>query len=53
MIASALIIGSSLVIAVDAGPKVFSISILGLAGYLSAAVMGLWLLISILRSGKI
>lgn len=53
LIVSSLIIGSSLVIATDAGPKVLNISLLGLAGYLAAAVMGLWLLISILHSGKI
>ena len=53
LIVSALIIGSSLVIAAEIGPQVFEISILGLVGYLGAAMMGLWLLISILRSGKI
>lgn len=53
LIVSALIIGSSWVISAEAGPQIFEISILGLIGYLGAAVMGLWLLISILRSGKI
>lgn len=53
LVVSSLIIGSSLVIATDTGPTVFNISILGLAGYLGAGIMGLWLLLSILRSGKI
>lgn len=53
LIVSALIVGSSLVISADAGPELFSVSILGLIGYLGAGVMGLWLLVSILRSGKI
>lgn len=53
LIVSALVIGSSLVISAEAGPKIFSISALGLVGYLGAGIMGLWLLISIIRSGKI
>jgi len=53
LIVSALIIGSSLIVTTEAGPKIFSISILGLVGYMGAGIMGLWLLISILRSGKI
>lgn len=53
LVVSSLIIGSSLVIATEAGPKLFSLPILGLIGYIGAAGMGLWLLISIIRSGKI
>lgn len=53
LIVSALIVGSSLIVNSDAGPKLMSIPILGLLGYIGAAIMGLWLLISILRSGKI
>jgi ubiquinone biosynthesis protein len=51
LIVSSLIIGSSLVINANVGPKIFDISILGLIGYIGAAITGLWLLISILRSG--
>ncbi|HCX77871.1 MAG TPA: ABC transporter [Firmicutes bacterium] len=53
LVVSSLIIGSSLVIAAEVGPKLITIPILGLAGYIGAAIMGLWLLISIIRSGKI
>lgn len=53
MIVSALIIGSSLVVTTDVGPKLMTIPLLGLLGYIGAAFMGMWLLISILRSGKI
>lgn len=53
LIVSSLIIGSSMVISADVGPEVYSVSILGLVGYVGAAIMGLWLLLSILRSGKI
>lgn len=53
LILSSLIIGASLVTAAEVGPKVFAISVLGLGGYLSVALIGLWLLISILRSGRI
>ncbi|MDD4078949.1 MAG: AarF/ABC1/UbiB kinase family protein, partial [Eubacteriales bacterium] len=53
LVVSSLIIGSSLVIAAEVGPKLITIPILGLAGYIGAAIMGLWLLISIIRSGRI
>lgn len=53
MIVSSLIIGSSLVVTTDVGPKLMTIPLLGLLGYIGAAFMGMWLLISILRSGKI
>jgi len=53
LIVSAIIIGSSLIIRADAGPKLFGLSGLGLAGFLLAAVLGVWLLIAVLRSGKL
>ncbi len=53
MIVAALIIGSSLIVHLRQGPEVFGISALGLAGYLFAGLLGLWLVIAILRSGRI
>jgi ubiquinone biosynthesis protein len=41
------------VVTTDVGPKLMTIPLLGLLGYIGAAFMGMWLLISILRSGKI
>lgn len=52
LIVSSLIIGSSVVINANVGPKLYGISIFGFVGYFGAAVLGLWLIISILRSGK-
>ncbi len=53
MIVAALIIGSSLLVHLRQGPEIFGISALGLAGYLIAGLLGLWLVIAILRSGRI
>jgi len=53
MIVASLIVGSSLIINMDKGPTVYGFAALGLAGYLVAGLLGLWLVISILRSGKI
>ncbi len=53
LIIAALIVGSSIVILSDKGPFVFGLSIFGLLGYLTAAILGLWLVIAILRSGKL
>ncbi|MCK4592102.1 AarF/ABC1/UbiB kinase family protein [Candidatus Parcubacteria bacterium] len=51
MIISALIIGSSFIILSDKGPFIFDYPALGIFGYLIAAVLGLWLVISIIRRG--
>ncbi len=53
IVLAAQIIGSSLIILSDIPPKWNDIPIIGLAGFVLAGVMGFWLLISILRHGKI
>ncbi|HHW30389.1 MAG TPA: AarF/ABC1/UbiB kinase family protein [Clostridiaceae bacterium] len=48
IIIAALLIGSSLICTTDMTPKFFGIPVLGFAGYLSAAVLGCWLIFGIL-----
>jgi ubiquinone biosynthesis protein len=52
LVASSLIIGSSYILSSNVGPKIYDISIIGILGFSIAAFMGLWLIISILKSGK-
>ena len=52
IVLAALLIGSSLIVLSGIPPKWFDISIIGLAGFLMAGVMGFWLLVSILRHGR-
>jgi ubiquinone biosynthesis protein len=52
MITSALIIGSSIVITVQAGPMLFGLPAFGLLGFFLAFINGLLLMISIWRSGR-
>ncbi len=52
LIVAALIIGSSLLIATEQGPMVWGFSLLGLIGFLAAGFFGLWLMVSVLRSGR-
>ncbi len=52
LVLSSLVIGSSVVINANVGPKIYDISVFGLFGFLSAAIGGFWLLISILYSGR-
>lgn len=52
MIISALIIGSSMILQTELEPQIYNIPLLGFAGYSIAGLMGLWLVISIFRSGK-
>jgi len=53
LIIAALIVGSSLIMQSDKGPQLFGFPTLGLLGYSFAAVLGLWLAIAILRSGRL
>ena len=52
LVVAALIIGSSLIIHSKVPPLWGDVSVVGLVGYLLAGLMGFWLLISILRHGK-
>nr|MBN2277602.1 AarF/ABC1/UbiB kinase family protein [candidate division Zixibacteria bacterium] len=52
IVLAALIIGSSLIIHSDIPPRLGGIPVIGLFGFLVAGLMGFWLLISILRSGR-
>ncbi len=51
IITAALIIGSAIVSSIDSGPD-GGLSTLGLLGFIAAASGGIWVLISIWRSGK-
>ena len=53
MIIAALIVGSSFVMHLDKGPLFLGFPLIGIVGYLIAAVLGLWLAVAILRSGKL
>lgn len=52
LITAALIIGTSIVMTVEGGPTMFGLPLLGLLGFVSAGIGGVWLLISIWRSGR-
>ena len=52
IVLAAQIIGSSLIVLSDVPPKWFDIPIIGLLGFLFAGIMGFWLLITILKRGK-
>ncbi|MCG4585188.1 AarF/ABC1/UbiB kinase family protein, partial [Anaerosalibacter bizertensis] len=53
MIVAGLVVSSSIVINANVGLKIYGISAFGLIGYLGAAIAGFWLLISIIKSGKL
>ncbi len=52
VVLASLIIGSALIILSGVPPKWHEIPIIGLVGFLFAGCMGFWLLISIIRSGR-
>jgi ubiquinone biosynthesis protein len=53
VVIAALIVGSSVVFRAGTGPTFFGYPMLGLAGFLMASILGLWLLIGIIRSGRL
>ncbi len=52
IVLASLIIGSALIVLSDIPPKWHEIPVIGLIGFVFAGLMGFWLLISILRSGR-
>jgi ubiquinone biosynthesis protein len=52
IVLAALIIGSSLIVLSGVPPKWRDIPVIGVVGFIVAGLMGFWLLISILRGGK-
>ncbi len=53
IIIAALIIGSALIVIAKTPPLFHGISLLGIIGFLAAAIMGIWLLIAILKKGRL
>ena len=53
IIIAALIIGSALIVISKTPPLFFGISLIGIIGFLAAAVMGVWLLVAILKKGRL
>jgi ubiquinone biosynthesis protein len=53
IIIAALIIGSALIVISNMPPLLYGISIIGLIGFLTAAVLGIWLLIAIIKKGRL
>jgi ubiquinone biosynthesis protein len=52
MIIASIIIGSSLIIQANVSPKLYNLPILGIVGFTVAGLLGMGLVISILRSGR-
>jgi ubiquinone biosynthesis protein len=50
---AALIIGSALIVISETPPLIYGISLIGIILFLAAAIMGIWLLVAILKKGKL
>lgn len=53
IIIASLIIGSSFIIQLDKGPMLWEYPLIGIVGYIIATVLAVWLLIGIIKSGKL
>ncbi|MCX7194292.1 MAG: AarF/UbiB family protein [Proteobacteria bacterium] len=52
IVVAALIVGSSIVMTVSGGPRLFGLPFFGLTGLICSAIGGLWLLLSIWKSNR-
>lgn len=53
LIVSALIVSSGLIVTAEKGPFVYGVPLIGFSGFVIAGVFGLFLVISMMRSGKL
>jgi ubiquinone biosynthesis protein len=53
IIIAALIIGSALIVISKTPPLFYGISLIGIIGFLAAALMGIWLLVAIVKKGRL
>jgi ubiquinone biosynthesis protein len=53
IIIASLIIGSALIVISNMPPLLFGISVIGLAGFLAAGFLGIWLLVAIIKKGRL
>ena len=53
MIISAILLSSAIMHATGVGPTIYGVSLLGLTAFGFAFLMGIWLIISIIRSGRL
>ncbi|MEA3280367.1 MAG: AarF/ABC1/UbiB kinase family protein, partial [Thermodesulfobacteriota bacterium] len=53
IVIASLIIGSALIVFAKTPPLFHGLSIIGIIGFISAAIMGIWLLVAILRKGRL
>jgi ubiquinone biosynthesis protein len=53
LIIAALIVGSSIVMQADKGPKLMGVSFFAFLGYAIAGFIGLWWVVAIIRSGRL
>jgi ubiquinone biosynthesis protein len=52
ILTASLVVGSSIIMTVEGGPKLFGLPLFGLLGFLIAFVNSVWIVLSIWRSGK-
>lgn len=53
LIIAALIVGSSMIMRLEVKPFLFGYPLIGILGYLFAGLLGIWLIIGILKSGRL
>ena len=53
IIIGALIIGSAMIVISNMPPLAYGISLIGMSGFLAAGFLGVWLLVAIIKKGRL
>ncbi|WP_022668038.1 ABC1 kinase family protein [Desulfospira joergensenii] len=53
IIIASLILGSAIVVNSNVPPLMFGVSVIGIVGFIAAAVMGIWLVVAIIKKGRL
>ena len=53
LVVGGMLIASSIIINSNPEPRIYGVSVIGIGGYFLSAIFGIWLLISIIRSGSL
>jgi len=53
LIVAAVIVGSSIIMQTEIGPSLLGFPLIGIIGYVMAGFLGLWLVLAILKSGRL
>ena len=53
IITAAILVGSALIVLSKTPPLIFNIPVIGVVGFITSVILGIWIIVSILRKNKL